>query len=252
MMLSKIILYFFLIVLFVSCKKSDTIAPSETNLSKTVQRKWLASTSNTAGLAWVEFLYGNTYLVKNSDGSLQKGSYSFQNDSTIIQLSGLGTIQVESLTNTGFNFTFNRINNNSSARIFSTPSTSVVFSNNVDLLCAQSWYIDKVYEYMGPGIYDTLYYPHTDQSGFSTLSTNVIFSDNGTYFVSEITQYLGSNDTFFFTSNWDWANIAQDRIKLFDTGFTDTSFLNISTLTTSNFNSRVADIGDSTFYFFIH
>jgi hypothetical protein len=251
-MLSKIILYFFLIVLFVSCKKSDTIAPSETNLSKTVQRKWLASTSNTAGLAWVEFLYGNTYLVKNLDGSLQKGTYSLQNDSTTIQLSGLGTIQVESISNSDFNFTFNRINNTASARIFSTPSPGVVFSNNTDLLCNQSWNIEKVYQYLGPGLYDTLYYPYTDLSGFTTLATNVIFSDNGTYFVSEVTEYSGTLDTFFFSSNWDWANIAQDRIKMFDTGIPDTSFLNISTLTPGNFNARATDIGDSTFYFFIH
>jgi len=243
-------IFSFLIIflfLFHSCTKKDSTTQNfDTSL---LNKKWTTQGSSNLKISWIEFLYGNTYLLKTQTNELKRGKYSISADNMKITLSNYAVFNITNLTTNSFNFT--AIANNSTLQdiITATAGSVVSSSTRSSAITGNVWNMYKEIDY-NAGVPTTTLFPQTYQNSVGTTHLDVIFSPNFTYFVTSVDRNnLGLYDTSYLTRNWLWTDATETRIKYYDA--VDTGFVNILKLTTDSLNMKEKYVMDSSFYYLI-
>ena len=193
-----------------ACKK-DTTDTTSTLTNKTISAKWQI---DSGGYESIEFNESGNYIItKNNiyaNGNkiinaaatpvYVYGNYKIIN-STTIELTNYGTINVVSITELNFSFKL-VLTNSTSITITATKISAVIqTTTKTDLLC-KTWVIDKAY------LNDK-----TDTSLNKLVGLlTVLFSKYGTYFVHQFED---------INKYWKWKNVAETQIYYSSTNLTD-------------------------------
>ena len=201
-----------IIFLVVGCKKETSDVTSAIT-TKNISAKWQL---NNPDYNSIEFNESGNYIIhKNpnsqvnishttySDNDLVKfGSYKIIN-STTLELTNYGTINVNSLTVSNFDFKLMLLNKKEFA-LTATKATTVVPSSTKTELLTKTWLLYKI-SALNNGITDTTF------NKYIGLLT-VLFSQYGTYFVHQFED---------FSNNWRWKNAEETQLYYSSENLTD-------------------------------
>ena len=172
-------------LLFSSCSKDKYssggggISGGTSDLNKTsISAKW--NINNSADYTSFEFNQSNTYIIATNSG-IKTGSYSINGDS--IALNNYGTMAVDSITESylSFKLTTNSKNPNGLYELIANKAAEMTNSTNTALLC-RTWMIS---------------------SANKSTQTNVLFSQAGTYFISNTEDGISTANG---VSYWAWTD----------------------------------------------
>lgn len=268
-LLTSLILSLVLVFSFVSCDKSNddekennglvTDDDNRKNLSGTISAKWEISDSNSP-YASFEFSRDGNYIVilKNSDeANLRSFNASFDNsfvrknylrssesnlpsvhfgtyriEGEKIILSGFGFIDIISITDKEFSFSFT-LEETGEKNTFATRKSETVISTSdkTDILC-KTWVIQKLTDLNG----DETEYRKEERENI--IGTVVLYSRAGTYLV----MYTGKEATL---AEWQWANKEETKFYYSWDNWTENwEEENIVTIIQLNNNSLIFKEGD--------
>ncbi len=211
-LISFSIFAFCLLLVYVSCSKDDTTVT--TPIKDLLFKKWIISSLNPAPIIWIEFVQGDTFFVKKNDGTYFANKYSISADNKTITLNRFGTMDVNAINSSAFDFTL-RIS--STPYVITTTANAFVSSSSRTIFICQNWNLRKTILYTNTlGRYDTVNYPLATTT-VGTKATNLVITTNSTYFLTNSNRNAsGQFDTTYAGRNWQWKDAQEKYICIGD------------------------------------
>jgi hypothetical protein len=207
------IFVFSLLSVYVSCTKDE--GPVVARVTDFILKKWTVNSVSPAPVIWIEFIAGDTFLMKKNDGTYFAGKFSISADNKTVTLNRFGLLDVTRITANAFDFTL-RLNAGGSYVITTSPNSYIAASPRAIQIC-QNWNLRKTILYTSSlNRYDTLAYPVTTTTAGTKL-TNLVITPNSSYFLTNFNRNAsGITDTSYAGRNWQWKDAQEKYICIGD------------------------------------
>jgi hypothetical protein len=237
----------FIITTFISCKKDSSPIKDEPSFASKLQKKWILPT-NSLNYTWIEFTKGNSYIILQNNNVSKSNKYTISTDNKTVTLANLGKLEISAVSTDVLDFSITKLGSNSPTILRGTAASSLVASTNTDLI-SQDRNLYKSYDYRSwTNSYDTILYPQTNQNSTGKIKVYAIFTNFGTYFVTNISKTISGFDTTYLNANWNWDNPSETRIAYsynYNGGSPVSGKVTVLELNTNNFKADE----DNTKYF---